>query len=226
MSFSSLRKWFVITKTVIQRLRNGRSAFNDYNKRQEDYRKAQQARLNRAKSLVTSLSSATRTRFRFNDGVLINLLDAGWHEGRAWDDERSSEFQSRFTSIPPSIAREVLKEFGGLDIGLNGRRIQIGKIDDRLCAYRQKLASIVGPTLYPIGETNIFEDDGLGIHIDEEGRVFIDGPTGHDPPHDYRIELIASDFDFFLHRAFSEGPTPSLASWDYSGTDMTDTPAA
>lgn len=161
-------------------------------------------------------------RTRFSDEVLINLLHAGWHEGRAWDDERLSEFQSRFTSIPPSTAQEVLKEFGGLEIGLSGRTIQIGKIKDRLCAYRQKLASLVGPTLYPIGETNIFEDDGLGVHIDEEGRVFIDGPTGQDPPHDYEIELIASGFDFFLHRAFSKGPTPSLASWDYTETDMVD----
>jgi hypothetical protein len=218
MSFPSLRKWFVITKTVIQRIRNAPSTFRDINKEHQDYRKAQQARLKRAESLFTSLSPATR--IRFNDDVLINLLDAGWHEGRAWDGERLSEFQRLFSSNPPSTAQEVLKEFGGLEIGLSGRTIQIGEIKDRLCAYRQKLASLVGPTLYPIGQTNIFEDDGLGVHIDEEGRVFIDGPTGHDPPHDYRIELIASGFDFFLHLIFSRGPTPSLASWDYTETDM------
>lgn len=203
-----MAKWFASVKAAIHRLSSFNNSLNKY-------RKTQRARKQRAHDMLKSVSSTARTRF--SDEVLINLLDAGWHEGRIWDHERLSEFQRRFSSNPSSTALAVLIEFGGLEIGLSGRTIRIGEIDDQLCIHRQKLTSLVGPTLYPIGETIIFNDDGLAVHIDEEGRVFIHGPT--DPPHDYRIELIASGFDSFLHRAFGQGPTPSLASWDYTASD-------
>ena len=205
-------KWLTSVKTAIQRLRTFNNSLNDY-------RQQQQARRRNAEHLLKSVSQSSKTRF--SDEVLLNLLDAGWHEGRAWDDELLSEFQSRFTVVPPPTALEVLREFGGLEIGLSGRTIRVGEIDDQLCIQRQKLTSLVGTTLYPIGETIIFSDDGLGVHIDEEGRVFIDGPT--DPPHDYRIELIALGFDTFLNQAFRknrEVPIPTLTSWDYTETDM------
>jgi hypothetical protein len=209
-------KWLTSVKTAIQQLRAINNSLNEYRKQQE-------ARRGNAEHLLKSVSQSAKARF--SDEVLLNLLDAGWHEGRAWDDELLSEFQSRFTVVPPPTALEVLREFGGLDIGLSGRMIQIGEITERLCSFRGTLIKLVGPTLYPIGETNIFEDDGLGVHIDEAGQVFVDGATGHDPPNDYRIELIASGFDAFLNCVFRkdrEGPIPMLNSWTYTESGVQD----
>ena len=92
----------------------------------------------------------------------------------------------------------------------------IGTMEERLCAFRDTLHRLAGSVLFPIGQTHIFEDDGLGVHVDLEGRIYVDGPTGDDPPHDYRIELISPSIDHFFHRIFLGPRVPPLAAWDYS----------
>lgn len=117
-------------------------------------------------------------------------------------------------AFPPAVIR-VLSEFGGLDVG-GGRLISFGYIDDHMCASFTTLDELVGEPLFPIGRTNIFEDDGLGVLMDESGRVYVDGATGDRPPRDYRLDLIETNIDQFLVRIFSPGRAPEMQSWRYS----------
>ena len=121
-----MRKLFAKVQTAIRRFQS----FQSFQNSLSDYHKEQQARRERAKSLLASVSP--EGRFRFNDEVLINLLDAGWHEGRVWDHGQLSAFENRFQSIPPPTADDVLREFGGLEVGLTGRTIAIGQINSSL----------------------------------------------------------------------------------------------
>jgi hypothetical protein len=112
----------------------------------------------------------------------------------------------------------VLSEFGGLDVG-DGRLISFGYIDDHLCVSLARLEELVGEPLFPIGRTNIFEDDGLGVLMDRSGRVYVDGATGDMQPRDHRLDLIETDIDRFIVRIFSPGPTPEIQSWYYNLQD-------
>jgi hypothetical protein len=155
---------------------------------------------------------------RFPKVVLNPLRAAGWHEGRTWEPELLDAFVGRFDrAFPPTVAR-VLSEFGGLDVG-DGRLISFGYIDDHLCASLATLKELVGEPLFPIGRTNIFEDDGLGVLMDSSGRVYVDGATGDMPPRDHRLDLIETDIDRFIVRIFSPGPTPEIQSWYYNLPD-------
>lgn len=152
---------------------------------------------------------------RFPKVVLQPLLAAGWHEGRRWDPELLERFVARFErAFPPAVIR-VLSEFGGLDVG-GGRLISFGYIDDHLCASFATLEELVGEPLFPVGRTNIFEDDGLGVLMDGSGRVYVDGATGDNPPRDYCLDLIETDMDRFLAQIFSPDSTPEMQSWFYS----------
>ena len=71
-----MAKWFASVKTAIQRFRSFKNSLNSLN----DYRKEQRARRQRAQDKLKLVGSAARTRF--SDEVLINLLDAGWCDGR------------------------------------------------------------------------------------------------------------------------------------------------
>jgi hypothetical protein len=150
--------------------------------------------------------------------VLKPLRAAGWHESRTWEPELLDAFVARFHSAYPATVARVLSEFGGLDVG-DGRLISFGYIDDHLCASLATLEELVGEPLFPIGRTNFFEDDGLGVLMDGSGRVYVDGATGHQPPRDYRLDLIETDIDRFLVRIFSPVPTPEIQSWYYSLPD-------
>lgn len=197
-------------RALLDRLGGGlRSPFREYHE-------TQRARRNRAEAQLKDLSDCSRRKFC--DEVLVNLMDAGWHEGRTWDVVPLTEFERRFHFPYPPIVHQVLMEFGGLKIGLGGRIIVVGDIDEDLCSFRHTLSKLVGSALYPVGQTNIFEDDGLGVHLDADGRVFVDGATGEAPPNDYRIELIASAWDRCLDRLFSGERPPPSATWDYSPT--------
>lgn len=168
--------------------------------------------------MVSTVSSSVRSRFP--DRVLARLLDAGWHDGRCWDSDQMHHFLNRFNTAVPSAAVKVLSEFGGLTIGFRGRIILFGDIDERLCGSIATLSTLLHEPLFPVGTTNIFEDDGLGVHIDESGMLYVDGASGYDPPRDHRLDLIESDIDGFLIQLFSEEPTPEKQSWYYSQSDF------
>jgi len=78
----------------------------------------------------------------------------------------------------------------------------------------------VGESLFPIGFTNIFEDDGLGVLVDASGKIYVNGATGYDPPRDYRVDLISTDIDTFLSELFAGRPVGERHSWYYSESDM------
>lgn len=194
-------------RSVIQAVQSGATdSFSAYQR---------QRRLRRKRALRLLSSVTEFGRNRFEDEILINLLDAGWFEERRWDQKQVSEFEARFQLHYPQPAHDIVVEFRGLNIGI-ARSIWIGDIDESLRLSKGIIDILVGATLYPIGGTNIFEDDGLGVHVDTSGRVFVDGATGYDSPQDYRIDLIASDFDELLHRLFSSAQVPLQASWYYS----------
>lgn len=167
------------------------------------------------KRLFEILRPSRNLSDRFPNSVINPLLAAGWHEDRKWESERLEAFLGNFDrAFPPRVIR-VLSEFGGLDVG-SGRQISFGYIDEHLCASFTILERLIGAPLFPIGRTNIFEDDGLGVLMDESGQVYVDGSTGFDPPRDYRLDLIETDIDRFLVRLFSPDRTPEMQSWYYS----------
>lgn len=170
------------------------------------------------KRLAESLRPSRYFSLRFPQKVLGPLRAAGWHKDRKWDPELLEAFVAKFSRAFPPAVVSVLSEFGGLDVG-DSRLISFGYIDDRLCASFTVLEELVGEPLFPIGSTNIFEDDGLGVLMDESGRVYVDGATGFAPPCDYRLDLIETDIDRFLSRIFSSGRTQELQSWYYSLPD-------
>ena len=172
------------------------------------------------KRLSESLSVACRFGARFPRSVRSTLSDAGWHEGRRWDSERLEEFTAKFDTVFPPVAVRVLSEFGGLNIGFGGRLIFFGYIDEHLCSSLNVVRRLVGKPLFPVARTNIFEDDGLGVFMDESGRIYVDGATGCEPPRDYRCDLIEDDIDQFLIKIFSPGRTPERQSWYYSISDL------
>ena len=178
----------------------------------------QSQRESRARDMVSTASHCVRSRFPHK--VLAPLLDAGWHEGRCWESERIQNFLTRFDTTFPPAAIKVLSEFGGLEIGFRGRTIVFGDIDERLCASRTILRSLVGESLFPVGTTNIFEDDGLGVLIDASGQMYVDGDTGDDPPRDCRLDLISPSIDRFLGHLFSGDGIPKQKSWYYSHLDL------
>lgn len=152
--------------------------------------------------------------------VLRRLVDAGWHEGRTWDSELLKNYLSGFDMVFPPAALRVLSEFGGLNIGSGGRLIYIGYIEEHLCLSHKLMKSLIGEPLFPVGRTNIFEDDGLGVLIDESGRIYVDGATGSDPPRDYRVDLIETNINRFLIRLFSGERIVEKQSWYYSQADF------
>jgi len=188
-----------------------------------DFVRDQQERRRRATSQLPALPAAAR--LRFPDKVLVNLVDAGWHEGRQWDPRSLEEFEAHFGKAPP-LASKILLEFGGLAVGFGNRTITFGLIDDQLGPSRQVLDSLLGTALYPVGLTNILEDDGLGVHVDGQGRLFVDGRTGFDPPQDYRMDLLGHSMDDALGRLFAGGAItwPTLidgpTSWYYTEADL------
>lgn len=129
-------------------------------------------------------------------------------------------FLNRFNTAVPSAAVKVLSEFGGLTIGFRGRIILFGDIDERFCSSTATLSTLLNEPLFPVGTTNIFEDDGLNVHIDASGRLYVNGASGYDPPRDCRLDLIESDIDSLLSRLFSDEPTPEKQSWYYSQSDF------
>jgi hypothetical protein len=178
------------------------------------YDTQQNRREKRAREMVSNLSPASRTRFP--EPILAQLLDAGWSEGRQWDSLDMQTFTARFSLPFAPVPRAILSEFGGLDIGFRGRTVLFGYIDERLCLSHALLPSLLGDMLYPLGRTNIFEDDGLGVLTDAAGHIYVDGATGYEAPRDYRLDLVAADIDSFLVRAFSGQITPEPQSWYYS----------
>ncbi|MBK1884647.1 SUKH-3 domain-containing protein [Luteolibacter pohnpeiensis] len=152
---------------------------------------------------------------RFPNVVLNPLRAAGWHEGRTWEPGLLNSFVARFDRAFPPAVSIVISEFGGLHVG-GGRLISFGYIDDHLCSSFAILEELVGEPLFPIGRTNIFEDDGLGVLMDVSGRVYVDGATGDEPPRDQRLDMIETDIDRFLVSIFSPGHTPEMQSWYYS----------
>jgi SUKH-3 immunity protein len=168
------------------------------------------------KRWLESLRSMGNHRGRFPKAVLKTLRAAGWHEGRTWEPELLDAFVSKFDRLfPPAVIR-VLSEFGGLDAGRGGRLISFGYIDDHLCASFETLERLVGEPLFPVGRTDIFEDDGLAVLMDESGRVYVDGADGQQPPCDHRLDLIETDIDRFLARILSPGDIPMMQLWYYS----------
>jgi hypothetical protein len=152
--------------------------------------------------------------------VSLQLREAGWREGRRWEAERLGAFKAEFDiPYPPAVVR-VLSEFGGLKVGDGGRIIFFGHREEWLCASHQFLQTLVGEPLFPIGWTNMFEDSGLCVLMDESGRIYVDGETGYDPPLDYRVDLIETDIDRFITRMFSGKPAPGKKSWYYSASDF------
>ena len=157
----------------------------------------------------------------FPERTLNLLVEAGWSEGRRWDANRIQPFlDCSHRSLPPS-AIKILTEFGGLVIGSVGRTITFGYLDERLRTPFDLLGALLGEPLFPIGFTNIFEDDGLGVLTDSVGRLYVDGATGYDPPRDYRLDLISPDIDTFFGMLFSGDRISELQSWYYSASDLT-----
>jgi hypothetical protein len=152
--------------------------------------------------------------------VSLTLREAGWREGRRWEPERLEAFMAASDlPYPPAVVR-VLSEFGGLNVGRSGRIIFFGHREEWLCASHKFLRTLVGEPLFPIGWTNLFEDDGLCVLMDESGRIYVDGPTGNAPPLDYLLGLIETDIDRFITRMFSGARAPEKQSWYYSKSDF------
>lgn len=170
-------------------------------------------RLSKLMRMIRSLNG------RFPPRVLKPLIDAGWEAGRSWDTERLEAFLNKFGKTFPPTAILALSEFGGLDVG-GPRGIIFGHVEEHLCASLPTIEKLLGEPLFPIGWTNIFEDDGLSVLMDESGKVYVDGATGYDPPRDYRLDLIESNIDRFLKRLFSRSRIPEKQSWYYSEADL------
>lgn len=175
-----------------------------------------EARMKRARKKLKRLLllQSAGIRARLGDHGLMALLKADWYEGREWDEDKLAAFEKRFPVESSHPARGILREFGGLNIG-GVRGMVIGHMEEAHTHSREIIDRLAGARLYPVGWTNIFEDDGLAVHVDEKGRVYVDGATGHDPPKDQRVDLIARDFDEFLRKVFAPGPTQEIQMWYY-----------
>lgn len=171
--------------------------------------------------MKTLPSASLFAKNRFTERTLNRLFEAGWSEGRHCDASQLQSFFDSSRSVFPPAAINILAEFGGLVIGSKGRTIHFGVVDERLNTPLDLLGALLGQPLFPVGFTNIFEDDGLGVLTDSDGRLYVDGATGYDPPRDYRLDLISPDIDTFLGRLFSGERIPELQSWYYSASDLT-----
>jgi hypothetical protein len=93
-----------------------------------DYRRELNERIARAERILPSLSVAARTHYC--DEALVNLIDAGWNETRAWDACEVDRYERAFATRYPECAHRFVHEFGGLTIGIDGRAINVGLIRD------------------------------------------------------------------------------------------------
>jgi hypothetical protein len=159
-------------------------------------------RRNQAEAKLSSLSP--RTRAQFCDEVLVNLLDAGWSEERVWDAVELHEFENRFAAAYPICVHEALLKFGGITIGIDGRSIRVGSIVEYKYIFPDLPEQVVTTRLYLIGETDILCDDALGVMMDDAGHVYVDGSTSDDPPKDYSVGRVSSNFIGFLNAMFSD----------------------
>lgn len=189
--------------------------------RQSRQEAAERERLGR--QMLASISDAARKRF--SESVLIKLLGNGWTEERKADARMMASMQ-QFAPHPfPAAVIEILSEFGDLNIysGI-GRSADIGPLSSELTAHLGTLERVLERPLHPIGWTNLFEDDGLVIYVDDSGSVFLDGGTGCKDPGSYRIDYIASSFDRALEIMLGETRKhdvwpglPVSGVWHYDG---------
>ena len=162
---------------------------------------AERERLGR--QMLASISDAARKRF--SESVLIKLLGNGWTEGRKAEARMMAPMQ-QFAPHPfPATVVDVLNEFGGLKLYSGvGRLADIGAVSSELTAHLSTLERVLERPLHPIGWTNLFEDDGLVIYVDDSGSIFLDGGTGYKDPGSSRIDYIASSFDRALEIMLGE----------------------
>jgi hypothetical protein len=157
---------------------------------------------------------------RFPEHALVRLRQAGWSEGRSWPYSCLRAYIDRFDCTLPPAALSLLTEFGGLELGSQGRTVTFGDFEDRLTASHTLFPQLIGESLFPVGLTNLFEDDGLGVVVDASGKIYVDGATGYDPPRDYRLDLISPNIETFLDVLFSGDPVRECQSWYYSATEL------
>jgi hypothetical protein len=125
-------------------------------------------------------------------------------------------FESRFAADYPICVHEVLLKFGGMTIGIDGRAIRVGSIVEYEYIFPDLLERVVTTRLYLIGETNILCDDALGVMMDEAGNVYVDGSTSDDPPNDFCVGKVSSNFACFLNAMFSdESGILEKTEWKY-----------
>ena len=173
------------------------------------------------RQMLPTLNEAARKRF--SESVLIKLLGNGWTEGRKTNVRMMASMQ-QFAPHPfPATVTEILSEFGGLIIysGI-GRSADIGSVNGELTVHLTTLERVLERPLHPIGLTNLFDDDGLVIYMDDSGGVFVDGGTGYKDPGNRRIDYIASSFDRALEimlgeiRKYDAWPgLPASGVWHY-----------
>jgi hypothetical protein len=187
--------------------------------RQSRREAAERERLGRR--MLASISDAARKRF--GESVLIKLLGNGWTEERKADARMMASMQHFAPHPYPAAVIEILSEFGGLNIysGI-GRLADIGAVNSELTAHLGTLERVLERPLHPIGWTNLFDDDGLVIYVDDSGGVFLDGGTGYKDPGSRRIDYIANSFDRALEIMLGENQKydawpglPAFGVWHY-----------
>ncbi len=163
-----------------------------------------------------------KSRRRFSDQVLIDLLIGGWTEGRQADSEQMEAFQQQIATPLPEAVAAILREFGGLRFG-RGRSIDFKAVDPVDIAHLNTLNALVGRPLYPVGWTNIFADDGLVVHADDRGQIFMDEHTGFEGQRTGVIEYVAQNMDRALEIMLGKGvefdvwpETSKKAAWFYT----------
>ena len=156
----------------------------------------------RAATMLSALSE--KTRARYCEEALLHLLDAGWNDERVWNAPDLNEHESRFEVACPDCVHQVFRSFGGLSIGIEGRRVSVGQLAEYDCPAPVLLGRVVGLRVYFIGETDMLSDEVLGILMDERGRVYLDGSTSDHPPKDRCVGVVAPDFTSFLNAVFSD----------------------
>ncbi len=166
------------------------------------FQREQDSRRKKAKTRVKALPAESRNRF--TNETLVNLIDSGWLPNRWLTDEEVKNLRLDDSYNYPDSAISVLREFGDLNIGFYNRTIHLGFLDDWLkhpCSFHKELTGIA---IYPIGWTNLFCDDGLGVYCDDSGAIYIDGQTGNEPPQDGLLEKIGDNFDFVIDSLFTD----------------------
>ncbi len=111
---------------------------------------------------------------RFSTTTLEMLQAAGWFPGR--DVSTALALPEGFSPFPAAL--DVLKEFGKLRIGQQGRGIEFARtpvvLEPKLAAGEQdrfaEFDTLLNTRLYPLGET---ADGHSFITIDEHGRIFL-----------------------------------------------------